>query len=220
MKFKGILFDLDGTIVNSLEDISDAMNAVLQELGHPKHTYSTYQYFIGSGLRNLVAKALPASNNSETEIDQCYTKMLAVYSKNCTQKTKAYSGIFELLNELKSRNIKLSVFSNKADALTKEITNHIFEGYFDQIIGLTTEKLKKPNPENAIIIRNNWNLNPEEVLFIGDSEIDMQTANNANMYAVGVSWGYRSVDELLADGAQIILNQPADLIPFLDAHTI
>ena len=215
MKFKGVIFDLDGTLVNSLEDISDAMNTVLLELDHPTHTYQIYQYFIGSGLRNLVAKALPATANSEKEIDQCYQKMIVVYSKNCTKKTKAYKGIFDLLNELKSRDIQLSVFSNKADALTKEITNSIFEGYFDPIVGLTTEILKKPSPSKAITICQNWNLKPEEILFIGDSEIDMQTATNANMYAVGVSWGYRTTDELIADGAKQIINKPADLVMIL-----
>lgn len=215
MKFKGIIFDLDGTLVNSLEDIADAMNTVLQKLQYPTHTYEAYQYFIGSGLRNLVSKAIPTNNNSETEIQRCYDMMLNVYRENCTCKTKAYDGIFELLTELKSRNIPLSVFSNKADDLTKEVTNTIFPDCFDLILGLTTEPLKKPNPSKAIEISNKWNLKPEEILFVGDSDIDMLTATNANMFAVGVIWGYRTKEELLADGAQQILNYPMDLIPLL-----
>lgn len=215
MKFKGVIFDLDGTLVNSLEDISDAMNTVLHELHYPTHTYDAYQYFIGSGLRNLVSKALPSTNNSETDIQNCYDKMITAYRQNCTHKTKAYDGIFDLLAELKSRNIPLSVFSNKADDLTKEVTNAIFPDYFDPVLGLTTESLKKPNPSKAIEISQQWNLKPEEILFVGDSDIDMLTANNANMYAVGVIWGYRTKEELLADGAQLILNNPLDLIELL-----
>ena len=215
MKFKGVIFDLDGTLVNSLEDISDAMNTVLHELHYPTHTYDAYQYFIGSGLRNLVSKALPSTNNSETDIQNCYDKMITAYRQNCTHKTKAYDGIFDLLAELKSRNIPLSVFSNKADDLTKEVTNTIFPDYFDPILGLTTEPLKKPNPTKAIEISQKWNFKPEEILFVGDSDIDMLTANNANMYAVGVIWGYRTKEELLADGAQLILNNPLDLIELL-----
>lgn len=212
MTYKGIIFDLDGTLVNSLEDISDAMNIVLQELNYPAHTYEIYQYFIGSGLRNLVSKALPATNNSDDEIENCFQKMMTVYGNNCTTKTKPYEGIFALLNELVSKKIKLAVFSNKADELTKKVVAEIFPDYFDAAIGLSTETLKKPNPKKAITISENWNLKPEEILFIGDSDIDMQTATNANMFALGVSWGYRTKEELLSTGAKMVINKPEELL--------
>jgi phosphoglycolate phosphatase len=212
MKFKGIIFDLDGTLVNSLEDISDAMNTVLTNLNYPTHTYDTYQYFIGSGLRNLVSKALPASNNTEDQIETCFQTMINEYRKNCTLKTKPYEGIITLLDELGSQNIKLAVFSNKADELTKKIAAEIFPDYFDAAVGLITEELKKPNPFEAIEISKNWNLKTEEILFVGDSDIDMQTANNANMFAVGVSWGYRTEQELKNSGAKLVLNNPSELI--------
>lgn len=215
MKFKGVIFDLDGTLVNSLEDIADAMNTVLQNLDYPTHSYDAYQYFIGSGLRNLVSKSLPVSNNDENQIEHCHDLMVEVYRDNCTNQTKPYNGIVELLDELKSRNIKLSVFSNKADALTKEITAFLFPGYFDPIVGLSIESLKKPNPFEAIEISKNLGLKAEEIIFIGDSGIDMQTATNANMLAVGVLWGYRPEEELIAYGAQHILSHPLDLIPIL-----
>ena len=215
MKFKGIIFDLDGTLVNSLEDISDAMNTVLTNLNYPTHTYDTYQYFIGSGLRNLVSKALPASNNTEDQIETCFQTMINEYRKNCTLKTKPYEGIITLLDELVSQNIKLAVFSNKADELTKKIAAEIFPAYFDAAVGLSTEELKKPNPFEAVEISKNWNLKTEEILFVGDSDIDMQTANNANMFAVGVSWGYRTKEELIASGAKTVINKPLDLIQLL-----
>jgi phosphoglycolate phosphatase len=215
MKFKGIIFDLDGTLVNSLEDISDAMNTVLTNLNYPNHSYETYQYFIGSGLRNLVSKALPESNNSEDQIEACFETMVNEYRKICTLKTKPYQNIIELLDDLVSRNIKLAVFSNKADELTKKIASEIFPDYFDAAIGLSTEVLKKPNPFEAIEISKNWNLNTEEIIFIGDSDIDMQTAINANMFPVGVSWGYRTKAELKASGAKVVLNNPLELIQIL-----
>ncbi|MBP6550451.1 MAG: HAD family hydrolase [Flavobacterium sp.] len=215
MKFKGIIFDLDGTLVNSLEDIADAMNKVLQSLDYPTHSYDDYQYFIGSGLRNLVSKALPETNNDENQIEKSLNSMIDVYRDNCTNQTKAYQGIVELLNELKSRKLKLGVFSNKADALTKEITKALFPDVFDPIVGLSTESLKKPNPFEALEISKSWGLQPEEMIFVGDSGIDMQTATNANMHAVGVSWGYRPEKELMENGAQHILNHPLDLIPIL-----
>lgn len=212
MKFKGIIFDLDGTLVNSLHDISDAMNIVLKSLNHPTHTYDTYQYFIGSGLRNLISKALPATHNSDEEIESCFESMIKEYREICTFKTKPYEGILELLNNPDLENIKLAVFSNKADELTKKIVSEIFPDHFDFAIGLSTEALKKPNPFEAIVISKNWNLSPEEILFVGDSDIDMQTALNANMFPVGVSWGYRTEEELKNSGARLVLSNPSDLL--------
>jgi len=215
MKYKGIIFDLDGTLVNSLEDISDAMNSVLKGLNFPIHNYDTYQYFIGSGLRNLVSKALPESNNSIDEIETCFESMVKGYRETCTIKTKPYDGIIELLDNLVSRNIKLAVFSNKADELTKKIVADIFPNYFSNVVGLSIESLKKPNPFEAIAISEKWNLKPEEIIFIGDSDIDMQTAVNANMFPVGVTWGYRTEEELKASGAKLVIHSPLDLIQSL-----
>lgn len=215
MKFKGIIFDLDGTLVNSLEDISDAMNKVLQGLNFPTHTYETYQYFIGSGLRNLVSKALPATNNSDEQIEICFECMINEYREICTLKTKPYDGIVELLENLTSQNIKMAVFSNKADELTKKIASEIFPNHFDQAIGLSTEALKKPNPFEALEIGKKWNLKPEEILFVGDSDIDMQTAVNAKMFPVGVTWGYRTEEELKNSGAKLVVNNASELIEIL-----
>jgi phosphoglycolate phosphatase len=215
MKFKGIIFDLDGTLVNSLEDISDAMNTVLTGLNYPTHTYDTYQYFIGSGLRNLVSKALPASNDTEIDIENCFNSMINEYREVCTIKTKPYKGIVGLLDDLVSRNIKLAVFSNKADELTKKIAKEIFPAHFDIAVGLSIEALKKPNPFEALEICKNWNLKPEEILFVGDSDIDMQTATNAKMFPVGVSWGYRTEEELISSGAKVVINSASELIEIL-----
>ena len=215
MKYKGIIFDLDGTLVNSLEDISDAMNNVLTTLNYPTHTYEAYQYFIGSGLRNLVSKALPASNNTEIDIENCFNCMITEYREICTLKTKPYEGIVELLDDLISRDIKLAVFSNKADELTKKIASEVFPNYFNTAVGLSTEALKKPNPFEAVEISKNWNLKTEEIIFIGDSDIDMLTAKNANMFPLGVSWGYRTEEELIASGAKMVINTPSDLIELL-----
>lgn len=215
MKFKGIIFDLDGTLVNSLEDISDAMNSVLTSLNYPTHTYDTYQYFIGSGLRNLVSKALPDSNNSQEQIEICFESMVKGYRETCTLKTKPYEGIVELLDNLASQNIKMAIFSNKADELTKKIASEIFPNHFDSAVGLSTEVFKKPNPFKAIAISETWNLNPEEILFVGDSDIDMQTAVNANMFPVGVTWGYRTEEELTSSGAKRVIDTASELIDIL-----
>lgn len=215
MKFKGVIFDLDGTLVNSLEDIADAMNSVLKNLDYPTHSYDAYQYFIGSGLRNLVSKSLPETHNNEKSIENCYRLMIEEYRDTCTRKTTSYKGIIELLDYLLLHNIKLSVFSNKSDELTKKITAALFPNYFDSAVGLTIESLKKPNPSEALAISKSMGLKPEEIIFVGDSGIDMQTATNANMFAVGVSWGYRPKEELIENGAKQVVNHPLDLIEIL-----
>jgi len=215
MKFKAAIFDLDGTLVNSLEDIADAMNTVLLNNKYPTHDYQTYNYFIGSGLHNLVGKALPENNNSNSEINLCFDAMMVVYRENCIYKTKPYDGIINLLDSLASKKIKLCVLSNKADELTKKMVQAIFPNYFEIVLGLTTEELKKPNPVTVLQMSKDLGVAPNEILYVGDSGIDMQTATNAAMYAVGVSWGYRPTEELLTDGAKKIINNPSQLLELL-----
>jgi phosphoglycolate phosphatase len=217
MKCKGVIFDLDGTVVDSLEDIANSMNTVLQQLDYPTHSYEQYQYFIGSGLRNLVSNSLPEIHRTERQIEHCYLLMVDGYRDYCTIETKPYDGIIELLDYLVSQNIKLGVFSNKSDELTKKIAAFLFPNYFESVVGLSTEALKKPNPAEALSICSSWKLEPEEIFFVGDSGIDMQTATNANMMAVGVSWGYRPEEELMAEGAKLIINHPSDLIQIVNS---
>ena len=215
MKFKGVIFDLDGTLVNSLQDIADSMNIVLKSYNYPTHSYEEHQSFIGSGIRSLVSKSLPLAHNNEKQINRCFNSMIEVYRDNCTRKTKPYDGIIELLDNLISRDIKLSVLSNKSDEFTKKITHALFPNYFDPVIGLSIEKLKKPNPFGAVEISKNLGIKAEEIIYIGDTGIDMQTAKNANMFAAGVLWGYRPKEELIANGADYLLSSPLNLIQIL-----
>jgi len=215
MKFKAVIFDLDGTLVNSLQDIADSMNVVLESYNYPTHSYEAYINFIGSGIRSLVSKALPINNNNEKHIDTCFNKMIEVYRDNCTCKTKPYDGIVALLDNLIARNFKLSVLSNKSDEFTKKIIASLLPNYFDPVRGLTIEALKKPNPFGAIEISKDLNIKPEEIIYIGDSGIDMQTATNANMFAVGVLWGFGTKEELISNGAKYVLSNPLDLIQIL-----
>lgn len=215
MPYKAIIFDLDGTLINSIEDIADAMNTVLQNNNYPIHSYQAYKHFVGSGIRSLVMKALPELHRDENQINSCFQAMMSIYSTQCTNKTKPYDGIMDLLNQLKYRDIKLSVLSNKADALTKKITLALFPDYFNPILGLKLEAHKKPNPVAALEICNTLNVLPEETIFVGDTAIDIQTAHNANMLAVGVPWGFRDENELIESGAKHILKHPLDLMAIL-----
>jgi len=215
MDYKAVIFDLDGTLVNSIQDLGDAMNSVLQNRNYPTHSYDTYKLLVGSGIRTLVHRALPDSNPNENEVDDCLSEMMRFYSDICTTKTRPYDGILELLDILNSRNLKLNILSNKDETLTKHVADTILPKYFHQVLGLTTEALKKPNPAKALNICDNLDIKPEEVIFVGDTNIDIQTGKNANMLAVGVSWGFRDKKELVNEGADIILENPLDLLEIL-----
>ena len=212
MDFKGVIFDLDGTLVNSLEDLADSMNSVLQNFNFPTHELQTYMHFVGNGIRNLVFKSLPDANKNEKLIDKCYDLMIEVYRINCVNKTIPYDGIAGLLDELVSLNMKLAVFSNKADEFTKKIVMTLLPDWsFEAIVGFSTEEHKKPNPFGPLQISEKLGISPADIIYIGDSGIDMQTANNAGMCAVGALWGFRTAKELTSNGAKYLLKHPLDL---------
>jgi len=216
MHFKGVIFDLDGTLVDSLEDLADSMNSILQKFNFPIHVHSAYKYFIGNGIRNLVFKSLPEANRDEATINECFNLMIEVYRNNAVNKTKPYDGINELLDELVSRKMKLAVFSNKADEFTKNIILTLLPKWnFEAIVGLSTEAHKKPNPFVALQISEKLRIRPEDMIYVGDSGTDMQTANNAGMYAVGALWGFCSKEELTANGAKYLIDNPMELIKIL-----
>jgi len=217
MDYKGIIFDLDGTLVNSLEDLADSMNIVLKSFNFPTHELSAYRYLVGKGIRNLVRKALSDCSIDETLIENCYDSMINLYRENCVLKTKPYDGIIELINELTKRNKKLAVFSNKADELTQKIVMTLLPNCnFEVIMGLSSEEYKKPNPYGALLISDKFEVIPKDIIYVGDSGTDMQTANNAGMTAAGALWGFRTKAELISTGAKYILNTPQDLIQILE----
>jgi|APIni6443716594_1056825.scaffolds.fasta_scaffold317053_1 phosphoglycolate phosphatase len=216
MNFKGVIFDLDGTLVNSLEDLADSMNAILQNHSFPAHSLSAYKDFIGNGIRYLVGKSLPESNRDEATIDRCHKLMVEVYRENAVNKTRPYDGISELLEELVSRNMKMAVFSNKADEFTKYIVHALLpEWNFEAILGLSVDAHKKPNPFVALQISEKFGVSPNEIIYLGDSGVDMQTATNAGMYAVGALWGFRTEAELTSNGARHLIKKPSDLLKIL-----
>lgn len=217
MQFEGVLFDLDGTMVNSLDDIADSMNTVLQQHQFPVHPNENYKFFIGNGLRNLVRTVLPEACSADEElVGQCLASMVELYNANCLNKTKPYAGITELLDKLTAGGIKMSVLSNKNDVLTKKIVQALLPRWnFEYVVGLTTEALKKPNPAEALRIAREMGISPEKILYVGDSGTDMQTATNAGMFAVGVLWGFRPKEELLSNGAKAVAEYPEDLVKML-----
>ena len=214
--FKGVIFDLDGTLVNSLEDITNAINVVLKQHGFPTHSVAACQSFIGHGLRDLVVKSLPKEYQNEEWVNRCFDKIIEVYSDNCTVKTKMYDGISDLLDALTARGLKMAVFSNKADELTKKVVQAVMPKWnFEIVAGLKVEALKKPNPSVALEISEKTAIPVEDFIFVGDTDVDMLTAKSAGMHPIGVVWGYRTKEELTASGAKFILETPLDLIKVL-----
>lgn len=216
MRFKGVIFDLDGTLVNSLEDIADSMNRVLAEYGFPTHDLEDYKRFVGRGLRNLVSRALPEGTKDEGLISRCRDSMLEEYGKNYLNKTRPYDGITDLLDELVRRGLKLGVFSNKNDDLTKKLVAALLrDWHFAAVIGSSSEIPEKPDPKGALLISRQLGISPERLIYVGDSDVDMETAHNAGMYAVGALWGFRTKEELISNGSEYLLKDPMDLLQIL-----
>ena len=216
MSFKGIIFDLDGTLLDTIEDIADSMNQVLSENNLPTHDTEAYRLFVGSGIKNLVMKALPESHRDEATVQAYFQTMYNLYRENCANKTKPYDGITDLLDDLAKRDLKLAILSNKADEMTQQTARALLPAeYFNIISGLTDEALKKPNPQKALQMSKEMGFDPEEMIYVGDTDVDMQTATNAGMYAVGVLWGFRGEKELRANGAQKLISHPSELLGLL-----
>jgi phosphoglycolate phosphatase len=214
--FKAVLFDLDGTLINSLHDIADSMNRVLIKKGYETHDYDAYRYFIGRGLRNLVSNTLPNSERTEQNITNLFQELLQDYEYNLLNKTTLYKGVSELLNDLTDRKIRLSISSNKPDAFTKQIAEELLKPWhFEIVLGSGSSFPRKPDPSAALFICNEMGLQPKDFLYMGDTSIDMETASAAGMYGVGVAWGFRSKKELIEGGAKSIIDLPIQLLDLL-----
>jgi phosphoglycolate phosphatase len=212
-----VIFDLDGTLINSLKDIADSMNRVLHELGYQTHTYDAYRFFVGKGLRNLVVQTIPESERTEETITTLHQALLRDYEKHLLEKTTLYQGIPELLNALTEKGIPFSILSNKPDPFTQTICRSLFEKWQPTVIlGAGGDIPRKPNPSGALFICRKLGIQPDQCVYVGDSNVDMETANAAGMYAVGVSWGFRSRKELQESGAATIIDRPSELIELLD----
>ncbi len=216
MKKHAAIFDLDGTLVNSLEDIAGSMNRVLAHYGYPSHSYDEYKLLVGEGLKNLTERCLPEGARSEDNIARCLAMMMKVYSSCYVEKSHLYNGIPDLLDELSSRKLKVSILSNKADELTQQICGKLLNKWnFELIVGHSDRFPRKPNPASALYIAQSMNVEPQNIIYMGDTAIDMKTANAAGMFAVGVTWGFRGREELASNGAKVIIDSPMELVSAL-----
>ena len=211
---KTVIFDLDGTLLDSIEDIASSMNKVLESLQLPTHKIEDYKHFVGGGVDILVENAL---NNQSKEIkDEVIKRFKIEYDGKLHSKTLPYDGIYELLDELKKLDINLAVLSNKPHEFTVSYVNHFFKNYnFKEIHGQKKDVPKKPDPKAALDIVKFLNSSCENTYFIGDTKIDMQTAKSANMTAIGVLWGFRDEKELRDFGADFIVSNPLEILKII-----
>ncbi len=197
MKIEAVIFDLDGTLTDSLPDIVTAANLLLRNHGLKAHSISDYKKWIGHGAYALLEKALPEKKEG-FDVDQLLHEYIDLYGKVCKHDTTVYAGILNLLESLNKKRIPICILTNKPDKITKEIVNHFFPTiHFHYIAGQMPDVPIKPDPSMAIKIVRSLNIKAGNTLFVGDSETDIKTAKNAGMIAAGVSWGYGSKVEIL-----------------------
>jgi phosphoglycolate phosphatase len=215
--FRAIILDLDGTLLDTLEDLADSMNGALSHFGFPVHALEKYKYFVGDGMESLVKRSLPGSAKNDLQvISQCLEMMRQTYERNWNVKSRPYPGIPELLDTLSARGIKMAVLSNKPHDFTLKIIEELLPAWrLDPIIGERPPVPRKPDPSSALEIANVLGVEPAGFLFLGDTSTDMKTANAAGMFAVGALWGFRNAEELLASGAAKLIAKPAELLGLL-----
>lgn len=216
MKYRAILFDLDGTLLNTLQDVADAVNKGLSSLSFPQHTTEAYKTIIGEGRDVLVRRALPVDHRDDETALKLLNMVNAEYQIHWSDNTRPYPGIPELLDALAAKHIKIAVLSNKADDLTNLcVTKLLSQWRFTLVAGAKPSVPNKPDPTAALQIAKQLDISPAEFLYLGDSDIDMKTANRAGMYAIGAGWGFRSEQELLGAGAKVVIKHPSELLKYL-----
>lgn len=219
MRFNGVIFDMDGTLLDTLEDLAVSMNKVLSRFGYPVHRIQDYRYFLGEGMEMLVRRALPGDNNDEEIIKDCIRAMREEYSRGWRESSKPYSGIPELLDFLEQHDIPRAVLSNKPHDFTVEMAEVLLPRWdFCDIRGESPVTPRKPNPAAALEIAAGMELLPGDVLYLGDSGIDMQTSNKAGMYSVGALWGFRTGEELIGNGAKKLVRRPEEVITVITGN--
>ena len=216
MRFQAALFDLDGTLLDSVDDLADSTNATLAEFGFPTHPNEAYKFFVGNGMKKLATNASPINTPEET-ILRITDRLCENYSTGWNKKTTIYDGIPELLDALAARGVILGVLSNKPDPFTQVVIKHFFgEKRFAAVFGARPDVPAKPDPAGAKEIAAMLGLHPSQFLYLGDTNTDMRTGISAGMFTVGVSWGFRPVKELVDAGATTIINKPHEALALLE----
>lgn len=215
MAYRAAVFDLDGTLLNTLADLADSGNELLASYGMAPHPEPAFRYFVGNGSRKLMERILPGK--SPEQIDEALARYKAIYEKHLTAKTTPYAGISETLSALKARGVRMAVCTNKHISAAEALIRKYFPAdTFDTFEGDRPGVPRKPDPAHVRIVLEKMGVRPEETVYLGDSGVDMQTAVNAGALPVGVLWGFREKAELMKNGAQILLSKPSELLEKVD----
>ncbi len=215
--FRAVLFDLDGTLLDTLGDIAESANAALDRLGLPGWPVEAYRNFIGDGVENLARRIMPAEQHEPGMLQQFGQLFREEYGRRWTHSTQPYPGIPELLETLTAQQIPMAVLSNKPDEFTQQCVRRFLSRWpFRMVQGDRPGQPRKPDPTGALQMAEALGTPPEATVYLGDTKTDMQTAQAAGMFAVGALWGFRTAEELLAHGAQRLLNHPLELLPLLE----
>jgi phosphoglycolate phosphatase len=218
MIFEAVIFDLDGTLIDTIDDIGDAVNRVLSNRNFPTHANSAYRKFVGDGSRALIERALPDKYRNDEIIDACHKEYIEDYSHNYKIKTNTYVGIPQLLDALTENGLRLAVLSNKPDAITRNcVKTFLSTWHFDAVLGQRDSVPRKPNPQGALETAKIMSIPPSHFLYLGDTAIDMKTAVSAGMFPVGVLWGFRPLTELKENGACAVIDEPMALLDIINA---
>ncbi len=209
---KTVIFDLDGTLLNTLDDLADSTNYALSKFGYPTRTIEEVRQFVGNGVAKLIERAIPDGKNNPN-FEKCLSIFKENYAQNMYNKTAPYNGIIEMLSNLKSKGIKIAVVSNKFDLAVKELCKKYFEGFIDFAAGENEAQgiKKKPAPDTVLSVLNEFNFAPEDAVYVGDSDVDIMTAKNSKMPCISVTWGFRDKKFLLENGATILINAPSEI---------
>lgn len=211
MKYKAVIFDMDGTILNTLEDLKNATNYSLRQFGMPERSLEEVRMFVGNGIRKLVERAVPVGT-SEEKIAQVFDVFLEYYEIHSADNTSPYPGILELVEKLKKSGIKTAVSTNKADVPAQELGREYFNGIFDLIVGQQDGLKVKPAPDSVNKILSILDIQKKDAIYIGDSDVDVQTAKNSGLDFIGVSWGFRGREFLEKNGAKNIVDNANEIL--------
>ena len=207
----GIIFDLDGTLINTLYDLGNSCNRTLKKYDYPVHTIEAYRYFVGNGMKTLLKRALP--QDFEGDFDSILDDFLEDYSNNHSNDSRVYDDVIETLQQLNKLQIPIAICTNKKQDYTDSIVSHFLGDInFVSALGDQFDGLHKPNPTHALQIAKMMNIPPQEIYFVGDSNVDMLTARNANMIPIAVSWGFRPVEELIEHGAYKVIDSMKEIL--------
>jgi phosphoglycolate phosphatase len=212
MECQAILFDLDGTLLDTLRDIAESANSALAYFGFPEHEIDAYRYFVGDGVEMLAIRALPGDRRDHTTVAKVVARVDQEYAERWANNTHPFPGIPEMLDNLREAGIRMAILSNKGQGFAElTVSKFLSDWHFDRVVGAQPSIAKKPDPAGALQIAREMRLPPTGFLYLGDSAVDMKTAVAANMYPVGALWGFRTADELLAGGARALAGKPEDV---------